>query len=388
MFLASIARKVTVVIRGAGFSCPESIAAKVQQHANIEVWTHTVLESVSGDTALRGASFKNLSTGEAQEYRAADGEAFGIFVFAGYTPETSLVETIAELNGQGYVVADKDCQTSVAGLYAAGDVREKRLRQLVTATADGAIAATALEGYAREKREAYGLEITRPDAPSQAAGGSKAADEGVFNAEMQEQLATVFERMESALELRLSLDERPISAELESYMRELANMTSKLSVLVNYHTSEQDGQSGVHLPATRIFKEGADTGLAFHGVPGGHEFNSFVLGLYNASGPGQALEPATRQRISAISTPVSITILVSLSCTMCPATVQSAQHIAALSPNVRAEAYDIAHFNDLKDKYQVMSVPCIVVSKGEGGSEESVHFGRQSVEQMLDLIGA
>ncbi len=69
-------------------------------------------------------------TGEVGEYRAADGDTFGVFVFAGYEPETNLLRGIAELNEQGYVVTDRSQQTSVPGVYAAGDVCVKSLRQV------------------------------------------------------------------------------------------------------------------------------------------------------------------------------------------------------------------------------------------------------------------
>ena len=128
------------------------------------------------------------------------------------------------------------------------------------------------------------------------------------------------------------------------------------------------------------------TGLAFHGVPSGHEFNSFVLGLYNAAGPGQPLDDDLKARAEAIDTPIDVMILVSLTCTMCPETVLAAQRIASLNPNVRAEAYDVAHFPELKDQYGAMSVPCIVIN--HPGGEQKVEFGKKSVPQMLTLLGA
>ena len=78
-------------------------------------------------------------------------------------------------------------------------------------------------------------------------------------------------------------------------------------------------------------------------------------------------------------------ILVSLTCTMCPETVRASQRIAAANPNVRAEAYDVAHFPELKEKYDVMSVPCIVLNRG---GRQTVEFGKKNVSQMLDLIDA
>ena len=127
-------------------------------------------------------------------------------------------------------------------------------------------------------------------------------------------------------------------------------------------------------------QDGTPTRLAFHGVPGGHEFTSFVLGLYNAAGPGQTLDEDTRQAIAALNKPVEMKVLVSLSCTMCPDLVVAAQHIAALNPNVTAEVYDLAHFEQLKNRYQVMSVPCLVVNN------EQVTFGKKNIQQLLTYL--
>ena len=126
--------------------------------------------------------------------------------------------------------------------------------------------------------------------------------------------------------------------------------------------------------------DGTTTGLAFHGVPSGHEFTSFVLGLYNAAGPGQPLEEATREQIASITNKTDLKILVTLSCTMCPDLVVAAQRIAAENPNVTAHVYDIRYFEDLKARYKVMSVPCLIVN------DEKVSFGKKNVEQVLRFI--
>lgn len=110
-----------------------------------------------------------------------------------------------------------------------------------------------------------------------------------------------------------------------------------------------------------------------------------MLGIYNAAGPGQPLIGDERERIEAIHDPVEIMLLVSLTCTMCPETVRAAQRIAALNSNVRAEAYDLAHFPELKERYDVMSVPCIVVRRH---GHEVIEFGKKNVSQMLDVLDA
>jgi thioredoxin reductase (NADPH) len=193
---------------------------------------------------------------------------------------------------------------------------------------------------------------------------------------MKEQLNGVFSKMERHLLLKLFLDNRPISTELESFITKLAELSDKLTVTV----AERDGSSE-QAPCVRVYLEsGEDTGIAFHGVPGGHEFSSFVLGIYNAIGKGQVIDSKTEEQIQKIDKPTDIKVLVSLSCTMCPDTVVAAQKIAAINKNVRAEIYDIHYFEKLRTKYNVMSVPCIVIN------DSKVAFGKKNIDGILDLI--
>ena len=138
---------------------------------------------------------------------------------------------------------------------------------------------------------------------------------------------------------------------------------------------------GEDAPCVKVCREdGSETGLAFHGVPGGHEFTSFVLGLYNAAGPGQALDADVRKEIAALGKK-DLQILVSLSCTMCPDLVTAAQRIAAENEKVTAEVYDLTHFPALREKYNVMSVPCLVVNGGE-----VVTFGKKNISQLIQIL--
>ncbi len=384
VFLTKFARSVTILIRETDFSCAKTLADEARSHEKITVLTNTEVEEVSGGDSLRSIRYRNRISGEVTEFRAAEGESFGVFVFAGYAPATNLVRGLAELSEQGYVVTDRAQKTSVDGLYAAGDVCIKPLRQVVTAVSDGALAATELERWAAAQQRKTGLRPVQPErrksahdtssAPADAVQSDAASSDSLFTSEMKAQLDAVFSRMERPLILRLSLDERPVSRELEGYMRALAELTDKLSV-------EIDGGTEAEAPCVRVcLADGEDTGLAFHGVPGGHEFTSFVLGLYNASGPGQSLEAALEDEIRALDRPVTLKVLVSLSCTMCPELVTAAQRIAAASPLVRADVYDLNHFEALKERFNVMSVPCLVLN------DSKVSFGRKNVRQVLDLI--
>ena len=381
VFLTKFAKHVTILIRGDDFSCAASVADKAKNHKKITVITNTVVEEVSGENGLNYIRYKNKKTGEISEYRAENGDFFGVFVFAGYTPDTELVKNIIELNEHGYIITDSEQKTNIDGIYAAGDVCIKPLRQVVTATGDGALAATELEKYVATIQQKTGLYAKQPTAKNLEEStvteeNSAHNSDETFTAEMKQQLAGVFSKMERNLILKLYLDTRPVSDELEDFMTKLAALTDKLTVTI---ADRNDTNNGA--PCVRVFSsDGTDTGIAFHGVPSGHEFTSFVLGLYNAAGPGQKTDEQSCQEIKDIKSTADMKILVSLSCTMCPDLVIACQHIATLNPNIRAEAYDIQHFDELKKKYNVMSVQCLVIN------EDKVSFGKKNINHVLDLI--
>ncbi|BAQ30126.1 FAD-dependent oxidoreductase [Bifidobacterium scardovii] len=474
VFLTKYASKVTLLVREEDFTCDAAVAAEAKNNPKIDVRYRVELKGVTaGQGGLREASILNLATGQTETWKPADAGTFGVFVFAGYVPATDLVRGVVELDDHGYVVTHGYLETSVPGVYAAGDLRVKNLRQVVTATADGAIAAVELERYAKQLSEKTGLVPPRPTASAYeeseaaaaansaasaagttpapapvkrsadaaaAAGAAKKPGE-LFSAAIKQQLGVVFGRMTQPVTLALELDDTPLSAELQGFIGEmvalsngklnsvavdaaglitavdgsdaptslvvgepLAVVLSDGTELPTYGSLDDSGRAEfdvagvlpVARPAVRICVPGEDgsagagklvfTGLAFHGVPSGHEFNSFVLGLYNAAGPGQPLDDDLSARAKAITDPLNIMILVSLTCTMCPETVLASQRIASLSPAVRAEAYDVSHFPELKDQYGAMSVPCIVVTHADG--TQQVEFGKKSIPQMLTLIGA
>ena len=379
VFLTKFARHVTVLVRKDDFSCAASVAEQAKNHEKITVLYHTVMEEVSGENGLNYARYKNTATGEVTEYKSEEG--FGVFVFAGYAPATEAVKGMVELDAQGYIVTDASLKTSVEGVYAAGDVCIKPLRQVVTATGDGALAATELEKYVAAVHRKTGLHANIPSAKQHQTAvtidSHAAADTGeLFTEEMRQQLDSVFGRMAQPLRLKLYLDDRSISAELERFIASLAALSDKLSVEV----ADRKADAAIAPCVEVCLADGSETGLAFHGVPGGHEFTSFVLGLYNAAGPGQALEESTRQQIAAIVNKTELKILVTLSCTMCPDLVMAAQRIAAENPHVTAHVYDIRHFEDLKNRHKVMSVPCLVIN------DKTLSFGKKTLPEILKLI--
>lgn len=379
VFLTKYAKHVNVLVRGEDFSCAESVAEETKKNEKITVLTETEVVDVTGDDALRSIRYRNNKTGEINEYKAAEGDNIGVFVFAGYQPATALVKELGVVNEQGYVETDRSMKTSVEGLYAAGDVCVKPLRQVVTAVGDGALAATELEKYAAKMQQKTGLKPQQPqkkkEEPAAEAAPKASQSSDLFDADMMAQLNAVFARMANPLVLKLYLDERPVSSELKNYMEELAKVTDKISVEISSDETEDK-------PCVRVCRgDGSWSGLAFHGVPGGHEFTSFVLGLYNAAGPGQVLDESVLAEVRAINEKKDIKVLVSLSCTMCPELVTATQRLAVENENITAQVYDLNHFPEIKEKYKVMSVPCLVINDGE-----KITFGKKNAAQVLNVL--
>ena len=159
LFLTRFAKKVTIAVRRDEFSCAKSIIDKVNANSKIEVLYNTELEEAGGEELLSFARFKNNKTGETFEYQVSEEDGtFGIFVFIGYKPQTDLLKGKVELDAQGYILTDDTMKTNIDGVYAAGDLRPKSLRQVVTAVADGAIASTSAEKYISEQKHRLGIE--------------------------------------------------------------------------------------------------------------------------------------------------------------------------------------------------------------------------------------
>lgn len=378
VFLTKYASHVTCLVREDDFTCAQATAEETKQNPNITIRTNTVVESVTGDTALRTLTYRNLKTGEKTTYEAGDGETFGVFVFAGYEPATELVRGLAKLDPHGYIITDETMKTSCEGLYAAGDIRIKPLRQCITAAGDGALAATELERYALQMQKKTGLRPLRPlrQEAASASAEEKTAASDIFQPEILAQLQTVFDRMEHPLELRLFLDASPASQELRAYMEELARLTPKLSV-----TLAAPGEQEEELPCVRVYRgDHRPAGFAFHGVPGGHEFTSFVLGLYNAAGTGQAVEAKLKEQILAWQKPCHLRIFVSLSCTLCPELVTAAERLATLNSQITVDVYDLNRYPALREAYQVMSVPCFLID------EAGPYFGKKNIAQLFALL--
>lgn len=153
MYLTKFARKVTIVHRRDELRAAKSIQEKAFKNEKMNFMWDSVITEVKGDGILESMIVKNVKTGEEKEIFAdEDDGTFGVFVFVGYNPATKLFDGIIDMEN-GYIKTDDDMKTNIPGIFAAGDNRVKSLRQVVTATADGAIAAVQAEKYINENFE-------------------------------------------------------------------------------------------------------------------------------------------------------------------------------------------------------------------------------------------
>ncbi len=395
IFLTRFARKVTVIAREPEFTCAKTIADKVLAHPKIEVKFNTEVVEATGDELLRRVKFINNQTNETFEHVAQDDETFGIFIFAGYVPQTKVFNGLVDMDKFGYIITDENMHTSVEGVYAAGDLRPKVLRQVVTAVADGAIASLEAEKYVAHEKERLGIveeevevapqpkEVKEEKAPAKevAKGGQSA----LLNDALRGQIAGILGRMENNVTLVTIVDpSNAKSIELRDLVMDIANLGDKLEAIVKTKGEDVALEEKVNadkFPVVALLdQDGNYAGVKFHGVPGGHELNSFLLAIYNLAGPGQALDAQVLEAIKSLDKKVNIKVAVSLSCHLCPDVVVSAQRIAIENPNVEAEMLDIANFPELKTKHKVMSVPCMIVN------DEKIAFGSKSIQEMLNLI--
>lgn len=147
IYLTRFAKKVTIIHRRDELRATKAIQERAFANDKIEFMWDTVITEIKGDEMLESFVVENVKTGEKKElFPDEDDGLFGIFVFIGFLPSTGLFEGSLEME-DGYIVTDADMRTNLPGVFAAGDNRVKSLRQVVTATADGAIAATQAEKY-------------------------------------------------------------------------------------------------------------------------------------------------------------------------------------------------------------------------------------------------
>ena len=393
IYLTRFAKKVIIIAREPDFTCAKSIGDKVKANKNIEIRFNTEVVEAVGDDVLRSVKLINNVTNETSEYYPPKEDGtFGIFVFVGYQPQTEIFKNKVDMDRWGYILTDENMQTNIKGVYAAGDLRPKMLRQVVTAVADGAIAATDAERYVASEKERLGIvdehveeEKVEPRKEAPVAANVKPGKSALLNDTLRSQLQGVLARFENNISLVSIVDEsNDKSIELRDLVLDIADLSDKVTAIIYKKGENPEMEDKVHanrFPVVSILnKDGEYSGVKFHGVPGGHELNSFILAMYNVAGPGQQISEDVLNDIKSIDKKLNIKVGVSLSCHVCPDVVVAAQRIAIENPNIETEMLDLSNFPDLKDKHKIMSVPAIIVN------DSKVYFGGKKLEEIVNLL--
>ena len=396
MFLTKYGRSVTIIAREPDFTCAKSIGDKVKAHPKVTTKFNTELIELTGDMKPTAAKFKNNVTGEIFEYRAKkeDG-AFGIFVFVGYAPKSELFKDILELDKQGYIITNEDMETNINGVYVAGDLRPKSLRQIVTAVSDGAIAATTAERYVKELKEKLGIEDEyleeeeniqeEKNSDENNELGNISRKSSLLNDGLRAQLKGILSKIENEVTLVSIVDRNNTkSIELRDLVLDISDLGEKINAKIFNRGENKDVEEKINAdkyPIVALLDENENySGIKFHGVPGGHELNSFILAIYNLGGSGQGIDKEVLDEIKKLDKKTNIKVCVSLSCHLCPDVVASAQRIAKENKNIEAEMIDLANFKDIKDEFKIMSVPALIVNN------KDVYFGSKKIEEILEII--
>ncbi len=208
----------------------------------------------------------------------------------------------------------------------------------------------------------------------------------LLNEQLQEQLKEVFNNMKNEITLAVFTKEGECYSceETISFMNEIEALSEKISV-VTYDIekdSERAGEYNVVMVPSIVILD-ADKkyrGIKFNGIPAGHEINSFIPGILEVSGAGEALPEELLAQIVALEKPVNIKVFVTLSCPHCAGAVQKAHKLALVSDWIDAEMVEAQTFDELSNKFNVSSVPKIVIN------DEYEFVGNQPLEVFLEEI--
>lgn len=150
LYLAKLAKRVYIAHRRDQLRASRILQQRAMNDCNIEILWNSVPVEIHADAgAVQRVTLKDTQSGETRDVPVE-----GVFIFIGFQPNNTVVPAGIKLNAQGYVITDTKCETAIPGIFAVGDLREKYARQIVTAAADGAVAALAAAHFVETKKAA------------------------------------------------------------------------------------------------------------------------------------------------------------------------------------------------------------------------------------------
>lgn len=382
VFLTRFARKVYALIRRDEYSCSGIAVDEVLSNPKIEVLFNTEVVDVTGDQLPRAIRLKNNKTGEEKTYENKD--SFGIFVFIGYTPQTTWLKGIVDMDEKGYVLTNDQMETSVKGIYAAGDVRPKNLRQLVTAASDGAVAATDAQHYIHQMKKEYGLNVVAQEKPQKTEKKVEVAkqqeeEQGFLSPQVAAQIKEIFNHFPREVQIKAVLGEDEFSTQLGGFLKEIGEIHPAVSVALSNKKEDRKNLGLDKLPGFVISGEGKKP-VQYYILPAGHEFQSFIAALQQMAGVEQKFPEDVLAKLNKLKKPTKVQVGVTLACPMCPPVVQGMQALAAKAPWIDLEIIDVQYYPDFQKKHNIMSVPIMVVN------EEKTYLGRTDIPGLIERL--
>ncbi|MBE0450310.1 MAG: thioredoxin family protein [Clostridia bacterium] len=208
----------------------------------------------------------------------------------------------------------------------------------------------------------------------------------LLNEQLQGQLKEVFSSMKNEITLAVFTKEGDCYSceETIAFMKEIETLSDKIS-LETYDLekdSERASEYNVVMAPSIVLLDSDKKyrGVKFNGIPAGHEINSFIPGILEVSGAGEALPEDLLMQVNALSKPVNIKVFVTLSCPHCAGAVQKAHKLAFESALIDAEMVEAQTFDELSNKFNVSSVPKIVIN------DQYEFVGNQPLEIFLEEI--
>lgn len=209
-----------------------------------------------------------------------------------------------------------------------------------------------------------------------------AAESSLIDENLKNGLKEILSNLKESITVKAVIDlSDKKGKELAGFLFVIASLSSYIS-LEMYEKSEEGAAEldREFLPVSGLYKDGRYSGIAFHGVPGGQEINSFVMAFYNLAGPGQKISRWTKRKIEKLDGVCEIKICVSLACHHCPKVVAVCQQMAALNEGIQAEMFDANLFPELVEKYKIERVPMTILN------EKTVVTGVKTLEEMSEIV--
>ena len=205
----------------------------------------------------------------------------------------------------------------------------------------------------------------------------------LLDANIVEQLKGYFNQIPSTIKLVAFLNDSDKSKELDSFLQEVDAISEKVNYVKKAFGEDENLEKSNNISRPTSFtllKDGKNTGINFCGIPGGHEFNSFILAVLGLAGIGKKLEGEQLNKVQSVSKSLNIETYISLSCTKCPEVIQALNLIAMNNENITASLVDGGVYPDEVKEKNIQGVPVVYING------EKVSVGEKTIEELITII--